>query len=75
MFRNRNKVDKLIYKACESACHEYSAKDEVENGKKTDSVKYWWAKIWQKYLKLQWNIDDANEVKEITVVRTPMEKN
>ena len=37
MFRNRNKVDNLIYKACESTCHECSTKYEVENGK-TDSV-------------------------------------
>ena len=37
MFRNRNEVDNLIYEACESTCHECSAKDEVENVKE-DSV-------------------------------------
>ena len=37
MFRNRNEVGNLIYEACESTCHECSAKDEVENGKE-DSV-------------------------------------
>ena len=36
--------------------------DEQQDGEKT-------------HLKLQWDIDDADEVKEITVVRTPMKKN
>ena len=29
----------------------------------------------KKHLKLQWDIDDACELKEITAVRTPMKKN
>ena len=33
MFKNRNVLCNLIYKACESTCHECSANDEVENGK------------------------------------------
>ena len=38
MFRNRNEVGNLIYEACESTCHECSAKDEVENGKEDSFV-------------------------------------
>ena len=38
MFRNRNEVGNLIYKACESTYHECSAKDGVENGKKYSFV-------------------------------------
>ncbi len=29
--RRRKKVDNHIYEACESTCHEGSAKDKVEN--------------------------------------------
>ena len=32
--RNRNEKDNLIYEVCESTCHEYSAKYEVENDKR-----------------------------------------
>ena len=38
IFRNRNEVGNLIYEACESTCHECSAKDEVENGKEDSFV-------------------------------------
>ena len=49
MFRNRNEVDNLIYEACESTCHECSAKDEVENGKE-DSVAQKADLIMKKYM-------------------------
>ena len=31
MFGNTKKVDNHIYEACESTCHQRSAKDKVEN--------------------------------------------
>ena len=38
MFRNRIKVDNQIYGACESTCHECSAKNKVESDKEDNVV-------------------------------------
>ena len=33
MFKNRKEVDTHMYEVCESTCHKWSSKNEVENDK------------------------------------------
>ena len=64
--KKKKKNGNHIYEACESMCHECSAKYKVENVDEKQDDK--------KYLKLQWDIDYADEVQEIKAARTPMKK-